>query len=462
MLNFMQYIAIASPLLLVAILAVTMLFGKSLSESAVASLCKGSILLGLLSMIAILVTMLVTGERRFEFHLADFVVLHLPDGHHGFHFDFRFVFDRLSVPMAILSYLLCGTIGAFGVVYLHREKGFHRFFLFFSIFLVGMIFASLSYTIETLFLGWELVGLSSALLVAYFHERPSPVRNGLRVWGVYRVADAAFLIAAIFLHNLTGEGNFKVLMGDGEWPMGVASLTEVQALTVGILLMIAAAGKSALVPFSGWLPRAMEGPTPSSAVFYGALSVHLGAFLLLRVGPILEKSMLLSAIVFAWGALTALYAVLVARVQVDVKSALAFASLTQVGIIVAEIGLGFRYLALIHLLGHACMRSLQLLRAPNLLRDYRAIENAIGMHFTNSSPMVVRWLPEALQKRAYRFAMERGYLDSLIQSYIVRPFEKSFHQFDQWERNWTRWLSGGESRESDHIRSTIDSGEPLP
>ncbi len=243
MLNFMQYIAIASPLLLVAILAVTMLFGKSLSESVVASLCKGSIFLGLLSMIAILVTMLVTGERRFEFHLADFVILHLPDGHHGFHFDFRFVFDRLSVPMAILSYLLCGTIGAFGVVYLHREKGFHRFFLFFSIFLVGMIFASLSYTIETLFLGWELVGLSSALLVAYFHERPSPVRNGLRVWGVYRVADAAFLIAAIFLHNLTGEGNFKVLMGDGEWPMGVASsLTEVQALTVGLLLMIAAAG----------------------------------------------------------------------------------------------------------------------------------------------------------------------------------------------------------------------------
>ena len=117
-----------------------------------------------------------------------------------------------------------------------------------------------------------------------------PVRNGLRVWVVYRVADAAFLVAAVVTHHWAHDTNFARVFEAGPWPAGHALLTEGQALVIGLLLLVAAAGKSALVPFSGWLPRAMEGPTPSSAVFYGALSVHLGAFLLLRFSPILEAS----------------------------------------------------------------------------------------------------------------------------------------------------------------------------
>ena len=128
---------------------------------------------------------------------------------------------------------------------------------------------------------------------------------------------------------------------------------------VGLLLVDRGRGKSALVPFSGWLPRAMEGPTPSSAVFYGALSVHLGAFLLLRVSPLLDISTTLCVVIVILGLATAVLAYLACRVQTDIKAALSFASLAQVGIIVAEIGVGFRYVALVHLLGHACMRTLQ-------------------------------------------------------------------------------------------------------
>src|SRR2546425_4003263 len=164
-------------------------------------------------------------------------------------------------------------------------------------------------------------------------------------------------------------------------------MSSQQALFVGALLLIAASGKSALIPFSGWLQRAMEGPTPSSAVFYGALSVHLGTFLLLRVGPVLKASPLLSAAVVTLGVISAIYGAMVARVQSDVKTALAFASLTQVGIITAEIGLGLRYIALIHIIGHACLRTLQLLRAPALLQDYHLLENAIGGHlYAESGP----------------------------------------------------------------------------
>ncbi len=253
-------------------------------------------------------------------------------------------------------------------------------------FLLGMVVASLAGTIETLFTGWELVGLSSALLVAYFQERPAPARNGLWVWVVYRFSDAALLLAAVAMHHLSGEGDFDQILGTDPWPMGHATITSQQAFIVGLLMLVAAAGKSALVPFSGWLPRAMEGPTPSSAVFYGALSVHLGAFLLLRISPILDAvTAALPGIVLALGLVTAGFAYLAGSVQTDIKSALAYASLTQVAIIVVEIGLGFRYVALIHLLGHACLRTLQFLRAPTLLHDYHTLENAIGDHLPEAA-----------------------------------------------------------------------------
>ena len=125
----------------------------------------------------------------------------------------KFVFDRLSVPFVILSFVLCGTIGAFATRYMHREPGYNRFFVLYALFLLGMVLTSLAGTIETLFAGWELVGLSSALLVAFFHERPAPVRNGLRVWIVYRISDAALLLAAVALHHLHGEGGLRQAAG---------------------------------------------------------------------------------------------------------------------------------------------------------------------------------------------------------------------------------------------------------
>src|SRR4029078_1354560 len=102
-----------------------------------------------------------------------------------YHFSVKFVFDRLSVPFVILSFVLCGTIGAFANRYMHRERGFNRFFVLYSFFVLGMVVTSLAGTIETLFAGWELVGLSSAMLVAFFQERPAPARHGAWDWGVY-------------------------------------------------------------------------------------------------------------------------------------------------------------------------------------------------------------------------------------------------------------------------------------
>ena len=436
--RILGFITVFTPSFLLLLIGTRLLVGLPMSELRLGNWLKGSVGVSLLAALAVLTIMLATGSRRETVDLGNMVEIH--DVH--FHLHIKFVFDRLSIPMVILSLVLCGTVGSFGLSYLHRDAGFQRFFLSFAMFLVGMTFASLAGTIETLFLGWELVGLSSALLVAYFHERPSPVSNGLRVWTIYRIADAAFLAAAIALHHQTGEGDFGVLMGNEAWPAGTASLSNGGALLVGTFLLIAAAGKSGLVPFSGWLPRAMEGPTPSSAIFYGALSVHLGAFLLLRVSPILDQSSLLSWMVICLGLISAAYAALVGRVQTDIKSALAFASLTQVSIIVVEIGIGFRYLALVHLIGHACMRSLQLLRAPTLLRDYKTMENAIGQSLDHGSPRVISWLGDSTQRRLYRCALERGYTDAILDAYFVMPFIRFFTSINRIELAWTAWLSG--------------------
>jgi NADH-quinone oxidoreductase subunit L len=199
------------------------------------------------------------------------------------------------------------------------------------------------------------------------------------------------------------------------------------------------------------LPRAMEGPTPSSAIFYGALSVHLGAFLLLRISPLLEASIPLSAAVVAIGLVTAVFAAMTTRVQTDIKSALAFASLTQVGIIVAEIGCGLRYIPLIHIIGHACLRTLQLLRAPTLLHDYHTLENAIGGHLHHRVTFWQRAIPVGVRVWLYRFAVERGYLDGSLDRWIVGPFRRTFQWCDSMERKWTDLLSGGRSRESDEV-----------
>jgi NAD(P)H-quinone oxidoreductase subunit 5 len=450
-------IVLCAPAALLAVLGGSSLVERPLAERATGRLVRAATAVGLTAALGVLAVMLWEGKRHVTVLTGDWVkVPH-------YHFSLKFVFDRLSVPLVVLTFLLCGTVGSSATRYMHRERGYNRFFTLFAVFVLGMVLACLAGTVETLFLGWELVGLSSALLVAFFQERPNPVRNGLWVWVVYRVSDAALLLAAVVMHHMVGEGDFARFLGDHAphpWPEGVTPATATQALVVGVLLLIAAAGKSALVPFSGWLPRAMEGPTPSSAVFYGALSVHLGAFLLLRMSPLLAASPVLAVLVIALGLVTAVYAYLVGSVQTDIKSALSFASLAQVGLIVAEIGLGawvpfLWYVALVHLLGHACLRTLQFIRAPTLLQDYRHLEDALGSRLQRPAIVWVNLAPERWRGWLYRFALERGSLDALLVNFVVRPFVRLFRWFDRLERRWAAFLTGG-------ARERGEPGPPEP
>lgn len=436
LLTTLGLLVILPPLALLGVFFIAFLGGWRLKEQTIARFIQGAVTLSLVAALGAAVVMVLRGIPHHEIELGDWVVAP------HYHLKFQFILDLLSLSYVILTLVLCSVIGAFSTRYLHRESGYNRFFVLFTVFLVGMVVAALSDTVETLFAGWELVGLSSVLLIAFFQDRPSPPRNGLRVWIVYRVGDAALMLAAILMHDINGAGDFDHLVGSQAWPSHDPVLIGPHLVLLGTLFVVAAAGKSALIPFSGWLPRAMEGPTPSSAVFYGALSVHLGAFLLLRVSPVLDSAPWLSATVVVLGLATSALAYLSGRVQTDIKSALAFASLTQVGLIIAEIGLGFRYLALVHLLGHAAMRTLQFLRAPSLLHDHHQLENAIGSRPGEEPRDWERRLPGGLQRWLYRLSLERGCLDLLLERFIARPFVALFRRLDRFEQSWSARIEG--------------------
>jgi len=438
LLTTLGLLIIAAPFALLAAFFAAFLGQRQMQEQTIGRLIQGTIYVSLAATLGAAATMLAHGVPQFTIELGDWVIAP------NYHLKFQFVLDLLSLSYVTLTLGLCAIIAAFSTRYLHRERGYNRFFFLFAVFLMGMVTAALSDTVETLFAGWEMVGLSSVLLIAFFQERPAPPRNGLRVWIVYRICDAALMLAAILMHEINGEGDFDRLVGEHAWPQHDPLLIGPHFALLGVLFIIAAAGKSALIPFSGWLPRAMEGPTPSSAVFYGALSVHLGVFLLLRISPVLDSAPWLSVLVVALGLTTAAFAYLAGRVQTDIKSALAFASLTQVGIIIAEIGFGLRYLALIHMLGHACLRTLQFIRAPSLLHDHHQLENAIGARPRAEQAQWEQRLPARAQRWLYRFSLERGYLDSLLERFIARPFMALFSGFDRWERRWANLLEGRE------------------
>lgn len=338
----------------------------------------------------------------------------------SYHFELSLVADHLSWPLLQLTTVLVGLVGVFSVRYLHRDRGYFRFFLLLHLFAFGALLVLAAGTFDLLLGGWELVGISSVLLIAFFDERREPVRNAVRVFGFYRVADLGLLLGIFFLHHFQHTTE-SIKLFHGVWPDDAVSMSTSAATLVGLLLLVAASGKSAQAPFSAWLPRAMEGPTPSSAIFYGAISVHLGAYLLLRAEPVFRAAPVAAAAVIVVGAVTAVLATLVHRASTDAKTSLAYAGMAQLGIIFVEIGLGFPRLALAHIMGHAVVRTLQFLRAPSMLHDYHRVHAAAGGHLGRTGLHYDRFLPESARLWLYRAAVERGYQDALLDRLVTGP-----------------------------------------
>jgi formate hydrogenlyase subunit 3/multisubunit Na+/H+ antiporter MnhD subunit len=312
-----------------------------------------------------------------------------------------FMLDAYSLPSATLVALIAWIALRFSATYLHREIGFQRFFLGMCLFLAGMLLIVLAGNAVLTFIGWELAGISSWLLIGYTWERPVATGNALFVFLTNRVGDAGFMLGIALAVWSVGTLEWAWLPGDG-------SLGKVSARLLAAGFVLAAMVKSAQLPFTPWIARALEGPTPSSAVFYGSLMVHAGVYLLCRLQGLLLQVPDLLALLAVVGLATAVYGSLCALVQSDVKSALVFSTVTQVGLMFFCCGLGLFWLAAGYSGLHAAWRAYQFLLAPAYMHLVR-----------RPARPVPRWL--ATQRWWYTAALQRFWIEPLASSLLTRP-----------------------------------------
>jgi NADH:ubiquinone oxidoreductase subunit 5 (subunit L)/multisubunit Na+/H+ antiporter MnhA subunit len=284
----------------------------------------------------------------------------------GYMFYIDFFFDKTTATFLIMGSFLTSLVTVYSRYYLHRESGYKRFFNTLLLFFFGYNLVIFSGNLETLFTGWEVLGISSFLLIAFYRDRYLPVKNALKVFSIYRLGDIGIILAMWLSHHLFHE-NTAFIDWSSDHLQNLLHEHESTAIILSVFLVIAAAAKSAQLPFSSWLPRAMEGPTPSSAIFYGSLSVHMGAFILLRTYDIWGHLLSIKILIILLGLATCFVATGIARVQTSVKSQIAYYSVAQIGIIFCEIALGWNTLALFHIAANAFLRSYQLLTSPSVV-----------------------------------------------------------------------------------------------
>lgn len=287
-----------------------------------------------------------------------------------FEFFIDFYFDKTTAVFAIVGSVITLLVSIFSRYYLHRDEGYKRFFNTLLLFFLGYNLVVFSGNFETLFVGWEILGFCSFLLIAFYQDRYLPIKNAIKVISIYRLGDVCLMLAMWAFHHLFHENITFLRFSDATFIADHLTNHHSLLIFAAVLVVAAAAAKSAMLPFSSWLPRAMEGPTSSSAVFYGSLSVHLGAFLLIRTYLFWGNITSIKILIVAIGLITSLVASSIAKVQSTVKTQIAYSSITQIGFIFIEVALGFHTLALIHFAANAFLRTYQLLVSPSVL-SYR-------------------------------------------------------------------------------------------
>lgn len=337
-----------------------------------------------------------------------------------YQFVVSFYFDRISAVYLFVGSALTFLVTQYCRWYLHRESGYKRFFSIILFFYIGYNIIILSGNFETLFVGWEILGMSSFLLIGFYRDRYLPVKNALKVFTVFRIADMCLLIVMWMNHYLWHKNiTFSELMN----PQFISEHLQDHpwfGIFISLLILLAATVKSGQLPFSSWVPRAMEGPTPSSAIFYGSLSVHLGVFLLLRTFPFWEHLTFVVATVILVGLFTSIVATGIARVQSSVKTQIAYSSIAQIGVIFIEVALGFHALALIHFAGNAFLRTYQLLVSPSVV-SYMIREqfyNFVPRHYIDKKSVFKR-----IEYSIYLLCLKEFNLDDFVFRFFWNPLK---------------------------------------
>lgn len=372
----------------------------------------------LINYITLIVMGVIWGVNGFEsIYLAGPVLYHTGQAD----FSISFLLDGYSLVYLLTATFLTGVIIIFSKNYIHREKGFKRFFNNIEFFYLGLMFVLVAGNMETIFLGWEILGVTSFFLIGFYRDRYLPVKNALKVVSLYRVADVAILLGIWLSHHYFGYSiNFKDLDGLRSSHHHIAGETFYQYLIPGMFLL-AAMVKSAQFPFFSWLPRAMEGPTTSSSIFYGSLSAHIGVFLLIRISPLWEGNYWFHFIIGGVGLVTVILCSSTAKVQSTIKTQIAYSSIVQIGLMFIEVSLGLHWIAIIHFVGNAMLRSHQLLISPSIL-SYK-----IHNQFLHFSPPAAQGKSSAWDKwklSIYILSIKEFNLDAFMRNFLWAPVKK--------------------------------------
>ena len=282
---------------------------------------------------------------------------------------FEFLLDGLSGTMMLLVTGLGLVIQIFSTSYMSGDPRYVKYFVYFNFFVFSMLLLVMSANFLVMFFGWELVGLSSYLLISFWSEKKEAAKAGNKAFVLNRIGDFGFLIALMMILNTYDTFSFKTVFA-------TTLINQPQNLDlIVVFLMIGAFGKSAQFPLFSWLPDAMEGPTPASALIHAATMVTAGVFMLVRISPLLQFSELSSILIISIGLLTALISAFAAINQNDIKKVLAYSTISQLGFMFIAIGAGAYVAAIFHLVTHAFFKALLFLGAGAVIHEMHHEQN---------------------------------------------------------------------------------------
>ncbi len=353
------------PLLPLAGSAVNGLIGKRLPKSLVSLVACGTTGLAFLLALGSVIDLLRLAPA--DRHIVKTLFTWIASG------DFVAKAELLVDPLSAVMLLVVTGVGfiihVYSIGYMHAEDGYYRFFSYMNLFMFSMLVLVLANNFLLMFVGWEGVGLCSYLLIGYYFEKKSAGDAGKKAFIVNRIGDVGFVLGILLVFLTFNSLDFgtvftQIAQGAQRFPVeaGVGTLTA-----IALLLFVGATGKSAQVPLYVWLPDAMEGPTPVSALIHAATMVTAGVYMVVRCSPIFSRSEVALEVVMVIGILTALFAATIGLTQTDIKRVLAYSPVSQLGYMFAAAGVGASSAGIFHLMTHAFFKALLFLGAGSAI-----------------------------------------------------------------------------------------------
>jgi NADH-quinone oxidoreductase subunit L len=315
----------------------------------------------------------------------------LPAG--GFSVDVGFLADPLSIAMALFVTGIGTLIHLYSIGYMHGDVNFSKFFVYMNLFVFSMLVLILGDNMLMTFLGWEGVGTCSYFLISFWFEKDVNASAGKKAFVTNRVGDWGFMVAMFLTFATVGSLSYSTVLERAP------ELAPVTATAIALLLFVGACGKSAQLPLFVWLPDAMAGPTPVSALIHAATMVTSGVYLMTRVSPILAQSYDWAPDIIAWvGVITALFAATIAVAQTDIKKVLAYSTVSQLGYMFLAVGTGAYVAAIFHMITHAFFKALMFLGSGSVIhgmheeQDMRRMGGLRKFMPITAGTFIVGWL----------------------------------------------------------------------